>query len=336
MTYQTGTSSSAVDLLDKFRVFAIAQGWAVNRWVAAGSGYELCISKGSAYFNFRAWDNENMLLNGLTQSGTYGITMNGSDGYDALLAWDRQPGYPMRGSGGASDQYQTLMPCHVNVGPFPAYYFFSPDAKTLYCELEQTTGTFVRFGCGSLDLFNLAAPGGGRFVYATSSGHVTSSTGSTSEWLGTHMDATNDAPAEMVPFRGADFQNYNNGRGCASAVRVTFATYDNWAVSCRDPATTALPMAGCQGGGVHDKVLRDSGASPLNGVGLLLPNIVSYNAGNEFFVPIGTVPGLRYMDMTMYQPGDEFSIGLDTWKVFPWYQKGGLSLQRGIAYLKAV
>ena len=38
--------------------------------------------------------------------------------------------------------------------------------------------------------------------------------------------------------------------------------------------------------------------------------------------------------MTNYLPGDEFNFGGDTWKVFPWYQKGGLTLERGIAYKK--
>ncbi|MNE91947.1 hypothetical protein D3C80_1896190 [compost metagenome] len=79
-------------------------------------------------------------------------------------------------------------------------------------------------------------------------------------------------------------------------------------------------------------MLRDFSPNPLNGVGILLPNVVSLNVGDEFLSPIGVVPGIRYMDMTNYTPGDEFSLGPDTWKVFPWYQKGGLSVQRGIAY----
>jgi hypothetical protein len=80
--------------------------------------------------------------------------------------------------------------------------------------------------------------------------------------------------------------------------------------------------------------LRDYSPNPLNGVGLLLPNIVSVNRNSEFLSPVGVVPGMRYMDMTLYQPGEEFSLGPDTWKVFPWYQKGGRSWQRGIAYKK--
>lgn len=337
MAYETGTSSSVIDLLDKFRLFAIAQGWTVNRWVTAGSGRELCIQKGSAYFNFRSWNNETMLVNGSSAASKYGITMNGSDGYAGGNAWDRQPGYPVRMSATGGDQCHALFPLVTTTGPFPTYHFFAPDSKTLYAEIEVTTGVFQRWGCGSLDLFNPAAPGGGRFIYSTAGQHVTNGT-TTSDWLGVDADNTNYT-CEMVPFRSADVTISNDissyGRITASMVRASFSSFDNWAGSGRTVGTTGLPYA-CQGGGCHDKVLRDYSPNPLNGIGLLLPNIVSLNIGNEYLSPIGVIPGMRYMDMTNYLPGDEFTIGSDTWKVFPWYAKGGIGYNRGIAYLKVI
>lgn len=331
MAYETGTSSSVVDLLDKFRLFAIAQGWTANRWATVGSGRELCIQKGAAYFNFRAWNNETMLVNGSSSSSKYGITLNGSDGYSGAAAWDRQPGYPVRGSTSGGDQAHVLFPLVITTGPFPAYHFFAPDSKTLFAEVEISTGIFLRFGCGSLDLFNPAAPGGGRFCYSTGGAHVTNST-STSSWLGADADSPYSA-MELVPFRGADYSFSNSGYSFGSMVRAAFGSFDNWAGSGRTVTTTGLQMA-CQGGGVHDKVLRDYSPNPLNGIGLLLPNIVSLNIGDEYLSPIGVIPGMRFMDMTNYLPGDEFTIGSDTWKVFPWYAKGGIGYNRGIAYLK--
>ncbi|CEF89705.1 structural protein [Pseudomonas phage vB_PaeS_PAO1_Ab18] len=331
MAYETGTSSSVVDLLDKFRLFAIAQGWSVNRWATAGSGRELCIQKGAAYFNFRAWNDETMLVNGSNGSRKYGITLNGSDGYSGSAAWDRQPGYPVRGSTSGGDQAHVLFPLVITTGPFPAYHFFAPDSKTLFAEVEISTGIFLRFGCGSLDLFNPAAPGGGRFCYSTGGNHVTDST-SSSSWLGS--DADNQSYGmELVPFRGADYASNNSGYSFGSMVRAAFGSFDNWAGSGRTVTSSGLQMA-CQGGGVHDKVLRDYSPNPLNGIGLLLPNIVSLNIGDEFLSPIGVIPGMRFMDMTNYLPGDEFTIGSDVWKVFPWYSKGGIGYNRGIAYLK--
>ena len=333
MAYETGTSSSVVDLLDKFRLFAIAQGWTANRWATVGSGRELCIQKGGAYFNFRAWNNETMLVNGSNSGSKYGITLNGSDGYSGAAAWDRQPGYPVRGSTSGGDQAHVLFPLVVTTGPFPAYHFFAPDSKTLFAEVEISTGIFLRFGCGSLDLFNPAAPGGGRFCYSTGGTHVTNGT-ATSQWLG--VDADNPSYAmELVPFRGADYATNNGSFSFGSMVRAAFGSFDNWAGSGRTVTTAGLQMA-CQGGGVHDKVLRDYSPNPLNGIGLLLPNIVSLNIGDEYLSPIGVIPGMRFMDMANYLPGDEFTIGSDTWKVFPWYAKGGIGYNRGIAYLKVV
>lgn len=333
MAYQTGTSSDVNDLLDKFRLFAVAQGWAANRWVTAGNGRELCIQKGSAYFNFRSYSNETVVVNGSAGSSKYGVSVNGSDGYSAGAAWDRQPGYPQRQSGGASDQAHAWLPLIITTGPFPAYHFFAPDSKTLFAEVEISTGVFLRFGCGSLDLFNPAAPGGGRFFYATGGTHPSTSTGPDT-WLSSHVDDHNYA-LELVPFRMAGYTSYNT-TSCGSYVRVQHDSFNNWAWSSRS-FSTQMTASICQGGGVHDRVLRDLSPNPLNGVGLLLPNVVSVNRNNEFLNPIGVVPGMRYMDMTNYLPGDEFTIGSDTWKVFPWYSKGGvLSATRGIAYLKVV
>lgn len=331
MAYETGTATGATDLLDKLRLFAIAQGWTVNRWVSWTSGYELCLQKGSAYFNLRSCQNGSLLVNGSTQSSKYGITLNGSDGYAGGSAWDRQPGYAQRAiTPSATDQYHAFLPMVTNFGPFPAYHLFAPDSKTIYLELEISTGVFQRLGFGSLDLYNPSTPGGGRFFYATGAEHVTNATTS-STWLGSEIGST--WSQEEVPFRAAEVP-LSAGRS-GSAVRCAFDAFNNWAGSGTTSAATNLAQS-CQGGGTHDRLIRDLAPNPLNNIGLLTPNVVSVNRANLYLHPIGVVPGMRYMDMTNYLPGDEFTLGSDTWKVFPWYNKGGRSFQRGIAYLKVV
>lgn len=76
--------------------------------------------------------------------------------------------------------------------------------------------------------------------------------------------------------------------------------------------------------------------NPLNGVGILTPINISVNRGDLNYHPLGQLPGIRYMDMTNYLPGNEFTLGSDTWKVFPWYNKGGRSYELAIAHLKVV
>ena len=329
MAYETGSATGPNDMLTKLRDFAAAQGWTVNRDVAAGSGRELCLSKDTAYFNLRSYQNENVTINGSGAAGRYGIAINGSDGYDGGSDWDRQPGYPLRTSSSGGDQGHANLPLPIYFGPFPSYHLFAPDSKTIYLELEVASTIFQRLGFGSLDLFNPAAPGGGRFFYATGGGHPSTSTGG-STWLGTEIDISSWA-LEEVPFRGADINTTDSQ--CGSFLRAAFDSFDNWCGSGRTSTSSYQPQS-CQGGGCHDKVLRDYSPNPLNGVGILLPNIVSVVRGNEYLSPVGIVPGMRYMDMTLYQPGEEFSLGTDVWKVFPWYQKGGRSWQRGIAYKK--
>lgn len=331
MAYETGASTGPNGLLDKLRLFAISQGWTINRWANAGAGRELCLSKAGAFFNIRSYQNETVFINGSNRTLRTGISMNGSDSFSSGSPWDRQVGYPVRpASAAGSDQWTVHMPFVTTTGPFPAYHFFAVDAKTIYVELEVTTGTFQRMGFGSLDLFNMTTPGGGRFFYSTGSSATVTDSVASSSWLGAEIDSQLYS-LEEVPFRGADINATTDQIG--SAVRAAYGSFDNWCSSQRAGSTSATPQA-CQGGGVHDKILRDASPNPLNGIGILTPNIVSVNQANEYLHPVGAVPGMRYMDMTNYLPGDEFTLGSDTWKVFPWYRQGGRSYQRGIAYKK--
>lgn len=330
MAYATGASTGPNDLLDKLRLFAVAQGWVVNRWEAIGAGRELCVAKGAAYFNLRSFQNETVFSNGGNYANCYGISINGSDGYSAGASWDRQPNYPVRYTGSpGTNQHTCYMPFVTSIGPFVAYHLFAGEA-TVYLEVEVTTGTFQRLGFGSLDLFNPSSAGGGRFFYTTGSNPGVTSSTAYNTWLGSGIDDGSYA-LEEVPFRLADYSNSWDLVG--SMVRCAFDSFDNWAGSQRNGFQNVTEQA-CQGGGVHDKILRDSSPNPLNGIGILTPNVVSVNRANEYLHPLGVVPGIRYMDMTNYLPGDEFTLGADTWKVFPWYQKGGRSFQRGIAYKK--
>lgn len=331
MAYETGSATGPNDMLIKLRDFAVAQGWSVNRDTAAGSGRELCLSKGASYVNLRSYQNENITINGAGAANRYGIALNGSDGYASGSAWDRQPGYPLRTSSLGGDQGHANMPLPIYFGPFPSYHLFAPDSKTIYLELEVASTIFQRLGFGALDLFNPSAPGGGRFFYATCGNHPSTGTGNNT-WLGSEIDSSSYS-LEEVPFRRADYTVNNSNNKAGAYLRAQFDSFDNWCGSARSATDTDMFQA-CQGGGCHDKVLRDYSPNALNGVGLLLPNIVSVNRNNEFLSPVGVVPGMRYMDMTLYQPGEEFTLGTDVWKVFPWYQKGGRSWQRGIAYKK--
>lgn len=329
MAYETGTATTTVDLLSKFRVFLIAQGWTVNRDVAAGSGREVCVSKGTSFFNMRAWNNESIFINGSSTAGRTGISINGSDGFSSGATWDRQPGYPQRTSGGGSDQASALMGLVTNTANFPNYFFFA-DATCAYLELEVTAGQYQRLGFGRLQLFNGAAPGEGRFFYATHGKNVTIT--GTSSWLARDMDDSQFGE-ECVPFRGASY--CTNTLGCASYLRAAFDSFNNWAGS-GSRASASHTSEACIGSRSISFPIEDWAPSVLNGVGVIVPQTVGVLRADTFINPVGVLPDIRYMDMTNYQPGAEFAFGGDTWKVFPWFQKGGLGGNRGIAYRKVI
>lgn len=329
MAYETGTATTTLDLLDKLRLFAIANGWTVNRNVAAGSGREVCLMKGSSYINLRAYANENIIINGIGAAGKYGIAINGSDGYAGGSTWDRQPGYPLRTTSSGGDQAHATMELVANTANFPAYHFFA-DANCIYLELEVTTGQFQRLGFGKLDTFG-APSGDGRFFYATSSEHPVVGAGS-SAWLNNDMDQANYAN-ECVPFRAASWTTISK-KG-ASFLRAAFDSFNNWTHSGYQASVTETGQA-CISSRSISFPIEDWAPAPLNGVGIIVPQTIGVLRGDTLINPVGVLPNIRFMDMTNYQPGAEFAFGGDTWKVFPWYQKGGVGGQRGIAYKKVV
>lgn len=334
MAYQNGTATGPNDMLTKIRDFAVAQGWTTNRDVVAGSGRELSLSKGTSFFSFRSYENENVTMNGVGAANRYGIALNGHDSYSAGDVWDRQPGFPVRQSLSGGSQAHANLPMPINFGPFPNYYLFTPNANCIYLELEVASSIFQRLGFGKLDTFNSGVSGDGRFFYATGGNHPSTSV-SSSSWLG-QDDEDASFSLEEVPFRCAAYTTASSTLQ-GSYLRAAFDAFDNWCGSARNNTTGANQVFNaCQGGGCHDKVLREFSNNPRNGVGILLPNIVSINRGLSALMPVGTVPGMRYMDMALYTPAQEFVLGPDTWKVFPWYQKGGRSATRAIAYKKIV
>lgn len=78
---------------------------------------------------------------------------------------------------------------------------------------------------------------------------------------------------------------------------------------------------------------------------LLVTPTVWLRGADDLNRPLGVPPAMRYINMALYQPGDEEVIGSDTWKIFPMIRRGPniypvyswtdeSSVDVGIAYLK--
>jgi len=333
MAYQTGTATGPHQLLDTIRAFALSIGYTQNRYnTSIGSntnGNELCLSKGSSFFNLASFEDstdnfdffQSIPKNRDGVSGVYsGVCIIGSDGYSSGAEWYDQIGTPYRLN-------RPLLSHVFDPGPYPSYHLFSPDNECDYLELEYRSNVYQRLGFGKLDTYG--NPGGdGRFYYATTSIHDVDRDTYYSRGV---SDQTNSF--EMVPFRGAEFIGSNiSYLSSASYVRVQTPAYDGWACSANTSGSSKTGEA-VQGGG-HEDVIAALGFNNVGGRAIQTPIIVSYNSQGQFLMPIGAIPGMRRLRMDLYQPGEEFNLGSDTWKVFPWWQKGGNSSQHAISYLR--
>lgn len=69
---------------------------------------------------------------------------------------------------------------------------------------------------------------------------------------------------------------------------------------------------------------------------VLLCQIVYIGWGNQFVLFYGEIVYMCWLEMINYVFGDEFIFGFDIWKVFLYYQKGGVIGQCGYVILKEV
>lgn len=331
MAYQTGTASDAKSLIDTVRAFASSNGWTVNRSanVQSGDAREICLEKSGAFINLIGSDGGVIIVQG-NQSAKSGLGINGSTGYSPGDDWDRQPGYSRRNvTASNTDQFVCYSPHLFNTGPFSQYHLFSnATGDYVYLEYETSAGVWQRLGFGTLAKYDATDPGG-VFFYATCAKLVTTSTTSSS-WLGASSYDT--VSVEEAPFRAAAWLLSSSNTGSAVSIDdgaggVTWASSYNSDTGGQTQSTVS---------GGRSRLIVDAEPNHLNNVGILAPVDVAVNTAGADVEPFGVMPDYRYLNMEQYQPGQEFALGPDTWKVFPWYSKGGRSINYGVAIKKIV
>jgi hypothetical protein len=203
MAYENSTASSSADLLDKLRVFLIADGWTVNDWRDELAQYYgslvpsvskvLHVMKNigesgdnqDCYFNFRSCDYiipfqgsssgspVGPVPTRLQGSCKYGIAINGSTGYDNSSGgsiWDQQPGNAKDAAGNA------MGACMVELGgggglggggTFTYYFFSTPSNVSVVARQEPGQWAHMSFG----RMINKNPYTGGMYFSASSYGY---------------------------------------------------------------------------------------------------------------------------------------------------------------------
>lgn len=294
MAYESGSATSRDDLLDKIRGFALANGWTVNGWADDGGGKRLHIQKGTLCFNFRSGSNEPIF-------GYYsmtGICMNGSSGYDGAQPWYSQPGHTASTSGGAWGVSIVAVS-----GTIPAYHFFTLGSSGICIVVEYQVGKYKWLVLGELDKAYAGNYSGGQFISGSDGAdnyerNIVLSFDSGTNWrssFGVYLDID----GQTGKWRGNDAIS---GTGRLAQPHGMFTT--NMTSVFQLSITAAL---------------QRSSYNAFTGLTALIPIYITAERDGGFYSYVGKVPNMRLLNIRGLSPGDEITLGSDTWKVFPVY-----------------
>uniref|UniRef100_A0A6M3L521 Putative structural protein n=1 Tax=viral metagenome TaxID=1070528 RepID=A0A6M3L521_9ZZZZ len=324
MAFETQAASSPNDLLDKVRLFLVANGWTQNGWAAVGSGYRLHIQKGNQYVNLRSATNEQPLD---SNTAGYGIAAYGSDGYDGGLAWSAQPG----ASSIVPSPYTVVgVGFNIKSTGVLAYYIF---ANGDYChlitkitnpyggELKYTYLSFGKLNCFEPDMdkgyYLLGQRSSAYMCYRINEGYTTFYY---HDYLpgggGTGQDGPLflrvNQPNLVVPVQG----------WCSRGTVWPYGKENNLhkrVVICN----VGEPSLGTEIDHLRNTTTNfyRSMKNTFNSLSVTFPmTIYLYDAidASGGWIPIGTIPGMFYTRVDSFTPGDRYTFGGLNYRPFPW------------------
>lgn len=316
MAFETGIATSQEDFADKFRTFASSNGWTVDEFSTAND--RMSLHKGSIYFHW-GWDNSN------------DIEVHQSLNWTTAGAPDSHPNDS--GNGGLTTADRALN--DIGNGPFIKHWFFQSATPTesLYAVLEYAPGQFRHFGACSIE--KLGDWTGGEAVVC-------------STWL--QASASSQASGNhCVMMDGGCSSNTRSGTmhiegmpgGPASSKYGIFAVTTS--PGNDGDSNGRVSLIGGMRGGPYTIPLGGMPSSLLQGFIPLITVPCFYNRTGttpDQVHLLGYFPNIRTINMSAFQPADEFVQGSDTWVIFPMIRRqavGGTEEQTGfggIAYLK--
>lgn len=306
MAYQQTTASSVEDLINKLATFAAGLGWTIHRNTLVTTNRTLSIRRSGDYIH-------------IYNSDTTNVRIRASTGIDTGVAVSSQPGVSTQ---------EAVMNCQA--GPFTNVFFFGANTPSehIYTVVDGGSVGLRHMAIG--ELTKIGAYTGGTFFDAMNI--------STSSFY----NATVSSSYHHVMFDSATSSN----NGLRGAVRIDAdGLTSNYAPMTAATDTTNKVTNGGMRASRTEEGFYNSSVNSWSGVTPLQPIKVRFERDSDFFSEIGIVPNLRFVNMSRWAPGDEFTIGADTWKVFPWWRQGtrpsgdtttSYSNQYAFAYLKVL
>lgn len=314
MAYQQTTATSVEDLINKLATFASGLGWTIDRNTIATGNRTLSISRaGSDYIH-------------IFNTDTINVQLRASTGINVGVAVSSQPGIS-----------SAVAISNCGAGPFATVFFFGESGAAPYIHVVFDTGNSIyrHFHFGIVE--KIGSWTGGTFFDAT--------------WVepGSSWNSNPLSAQHHVSFSSGDQSNTTEG-----GIRCDIPPSTNIfspITSSNFPSAPYRVFGGVTGLASGTSVGRDtdgffsssvnswSGVTPLRRIKLRVER------GSGFFSELGYVPGIRLVNIARWATGDEFSIGPDTWKVFPFWRQGfrpsgdttsTYSGNYGFAYLKTL
>jgi hypothetical protein len=356
MSYSTGTSTGPHDLLDKLRLFLIADGWSVNMWADDDSTYEsgwsgingdgkrLHVQKvpdsggPTMYFNFKASIRgiifDDYYPTGVQVGGKYyseitGIGLYGSTGYDGGENFDNQPGHPTNGS----SQCWGAAITELSTTAIPAYYFFS-DSNTVVVCIEYASGKYQWFAFGLLEKEGQYS--GGQFFF-----------GSLSSAQASYDLLYNTPNGPGIGFMSHYYTSAVwRGHG---GVYVVMDSQAGWRASGHEGSETTglqetLLLPGFPPSEAVDSyaykntfnsVFFDRSPNFYNSLAPFVPIYIFGKRSDNNYSLLGIPQSIRMVNPQYYDPAEEVVLGSDTWMIFPQHDKDNdIDARQGFAVKK--
>lgn len=341
MAFQTGTTGigSIEELVQTLFTFATGltgPGWIQDDYDTVNNRASIhrvdadTVRNPTTYINLRWGDSPDQFLGiGHSTGFTLGLSPHNQPGDDGAISTTASN---LSSVSNRSVHFQTP-------GPFTRYYFYASETAPFYVHavVESEGGKFRHFGFGQIDKFNDWS--GGNYVY----GDV---------WDQSTADIDNPASRDhAVCFWGnCDTSNRGAGLHCPAfdgqiPAQVWAADFDAVGNAGNDRAgNTRLSIrSGGVGGGLLPYAFGWIRVNPLDGFKPLQPlelYLQVDQSPDDLLYYAGVAPDIRSLNIGNLNPGDELTIGADTWQVFPTKRKQYLennteeSWNQGIAYKK--
>ena len=322
MSYETGPVTDHTDFFNKMSTFLAANGWTEDEHDTVNDEFAIHLTSGPSVFVSFRYDN----------TGNFSI-------HQALgFTGGNTPGNHTDDSGNG-DKVSTITVDrrwnNIGAGPFTAYHFFTDDTSYAHIVLEYAPGLYRHMSFGQIVKKGVWT--GGEYC----GGHV---------WL---TGVSSDDPTAGGHYVIADSRSTVRDDGMTMHIEglpgepSASTKWGNLYSGTDGGVDSAAVAREILVGGMRDSLLhRQVGhlrADPATGVVNLIPLEIwrrLTGPAPDTLMPLGTLPDIRAVNMHFFEPGQEFVIGPDTWKMFPWTRKRFLqdnaeeSWNMGIAYKK--